>query len=133
MITAIFSLKTSLAELAAECLELFGEGARTEDCGEAYWFRRNSTRVEHGYVRIPMLPHMAVGLDYVVNDLGYVSPNADLIRIEPFGQDMVQTGTDEDGQPIIEEQLFQVGMTEPLTLEDGTVIPERPIYLGRMA
>jgi hypothetical protein len=129
--TGVFKLKTSLQALAAECLDVFGEGARREDCGELYWFMLNSSDVSNGYVRIPMKEHIAVGLDYVVNTLGYISPNADLIKIEYFGQDIVQTGEDEDGNPVYGEQLFQTG-TQDVVDEQGNVIATNNVYLGRI-
>jgi hypothetical protein len=128
MITAILKIKTSLPELAAECLSLFGEGSRLEDAGTLYWFKRNNTEPRNGYIRIPMLTHMAMGLEYVTSQ-GYVSPNAELIRIEWYGQDMVNVGTEEE--PVYEEQLFQVG-TIDITDEEGTVTGQRPEYLGRI-
>lgn len=124
--TAILKLKTTLPELAAECLALFGEGARLEDCGAVYTFKLNNTEPQNGYFRVNMAQHIAMGLDYATSQ-GYVSPNAELISIEWLGQDRVEVGTDEDGQPIIEEQPFVVGTVEN---EDGITRPE---YLTRIA
>lgn len=125
-ITVIAKLLTSLPELAQWVLDNMGEGARPDAEHDLYFFAFNSTPVQNGYIRIPCAEHIATALQWM-QDEGITSEHGEVVRIEWHGQDKVQTGTDEDGNPVIEEQLFQTGTREN---EDGTT---SPIYLGRIS
>lgn len=80
MITVILRIKTSMDELAVECLELFGEGARIGAVRDEEHFALGNTPVQEGYVRIVVAQHIAMALEYVLTE--YQSVNADLIEVE---------------------------------------------------
>jgi hypothetical protein len=128
--TAIIHIKTTLKELATECLTLLGEGANPDFDNELYAFYYNNTPVQGGYIRIPCASHIATALQWML-DTAMTSDHAEIIKVEWLGQDMVQTGIDAEGNPVIEEQLFQVGMEDILD-EQGAVVGARPVYLGRI-
>jgi hypothetical protein len=129
--TAIIKIKTSLEELVAECLALFGEGARPDFSYVEEAFSLNNTPVSNGYIRVVCAEHIATALQWML-DTGMTSEHGEIIRVEWIGQDRVVTGQDEDGNDIIEEQLFLTGYTVAQSLEDGSFIPEMPVYLGRL-
>lgn len=84
MITIVLRVKTSLHEIADECLTLFGEGSRPFADREENYFALNNTTVQNGYVRIAVAQHIAMALEYVLTE--YTSVNADLIEVEWLGQ-----------------------------------------------
>lgn len=139
MKTAILKVLTTLPELATECLLLLGEGARPEATQEEMFFSLCNTPVQNGFIRIPVADHIATALQWM-QDNNVTSEHAEIIRVEWDGQDMVPgliTMVDEEGIKTTTESLIEiplmVGQTEEQVLEDGTVIPSQPIYLGRMA
>lgn len=80
MITAILKVKTTLHDLADECMTLFGEGARPHADREEHYFAFQNTTVQEEYVRIIIAQHIAMALEYVLTE--YTSVNADLIGVE---------------------------------------------------
>jgi len=101
MITAILKLKTTMPALAAECLELFSEGARPDSNDPYYFFSLCNTEPINGYFRVIVADHIAVELQWMM-DNGKTSENAELIKVEWDGQDAdgpFQVGTDVDGNP----------------------------------
>lgn len=86
MLTAIFKLKTDLPSLAQECQELFGEGSRSAPDRVEHTFALCNTIVEEGHLRIVVAQHIALALEYVTAQ-GYVSPNAELVKLEWDGQE----------------------------------------------
>ena len=141
MITAILRIKTSLAEVIAECLATFGEGARPEFQFEEEAFAYYGTPVTpEGYVRVVVAEHIATALQWM-QDTGVTSENVEIVRVEWAGQDKVLGSIpllDDEGNPTGEteegyaEELFQTG-TQDITDEAGVVIATLPVYLGRMA
>lgn len=131
MITAIFKIKTSLKNAAQESLDTFGQGGRPEFTREEEAFSLCNTPVQNGYVRVIVAPHIAQALEYM-RGKKMTGGHADLVRIEWHGQDVVETGVDEEGNPTYEQQLFQVGEEDVLD-ENNKVIGKRPVYLGRIA
>lgn len=121
--TIVVKVLTSLQALAAEVLELMGEGARIEDCGELSWFKRNNTRIEGGFCRIVVDEHIAVALDYIKDQ--HTSPNCDLLRIEWHGQDYLM---DEDTGELV---YSPITWEETYTDEDD-VEKTRTRQLGRI-
>ena len=105
----------------AECLATFGEGARPEFQFEEEAFALYGTPVQNGYVRVVVAEHIAVALQWM-KDNAMTSENVEIIRVEWQGQDMIEF-TDDEGNTIYAEELFQTGVDE-----EGN-----PQYLGRMA
>lgn len=123
--TAIIRVKTDLPSVVQECLDIFGEGARLDYTCEEEAFSLCGTPVKFGYCRQIVAEHIAMALQYML-DTGITSEHVEIIRVEFLGQDRVVTGTDEEGNPIFEEQLFQVGEAVD---EEGN---SHQVYLGRM-
>ena len=119
-LTAILKV-TSLEAAVAECLATFGEGARPEFQFEEEAFALYGTPVQNGYVRVVVAEHIAVALQWM-KDNAMTSENVEIIRVEWQGQDMIEF-TDDEGNTIYAEELFQTGVDE-----EGN-----PQYLGRMA
>jgi len=129
--TAILKITTSLPELAQECLNLFGEGAWPDATQVESFFALNNTPPQHGYCRVIVAEHIATALQWM-QDNGVTSDHGELVRVEWLGQDRVQIGIDEDGQPIIEKQLFEIGVEEVLDEQGQTTGATRSVYLGRI-
>jgi hypothetical protein len=139
MITVILRIKTSLAEVIAECLATFGEGARPEFQFEEEAFALYGTPAQNGYVRVVVAPHIATALQWM-QDTEAVSENVEIVRVEWAGQDKVLGSIpllDDEGNPTGEteegyvEELFQTG-TQDITDEAGDVVAIIPVYLGRI-
>jgi hypothetical protein len=131
MITAILKIKTTIEQVAQEALEVFGRGGNpTAEQIEGFLGYVNTPVSGDGYVRVLIGKEFGQALEYIHENYG--SEHADLVRVEWLGQDRVVTGQDEDGNDIIEEQLFLTGYTVAQSLEDGSFIPEQPVCLGRM-
>lgn len=140
--TAIIRIKTSLEELATECLALFGEGARFEfDANgtivrqqEEMTFSLCNTPVQHGYVRVIVAEHIATALQWM-QDNGIESEHGELIRVEFHGQDRypVEQLNAETGETetVYEEHLFEIG-EQILEDEEGNYLGTIPVYLGRL-
>jgi len=128
-LTAILKV-TSLEAAVAECLATFGEGARPEFQFEEEAFALYGTPVTpEGYVRVVVAPHIAAALQFM-KDNNLTSEHVEIIRVEFNGQDMIES-TDEEGNTIYVEELFQTG-TQDITDEAGTLIATIPVYLGRI-
>jgi hypothetical protein len=119
--TAILKIKTTLADAAQECLALFNEGARLDASFAEETFALYNTPLQDGYVRVVVAEHIAVALQWM-KDNAMTSENVEIIRVEWQGQDMIEF-TDDEGNTIYAEELFQTGVDE-----EGN-----PQYLGRMA
>ena len=124
MKTIIVKILTAMPELAQEALDLFNGGRPEAEQVENFTVR-NNTPVSNGYCRIVVTDQTAQAMEQMLAD-GYVSPNAEIVRIEHHGQDMV-----DDGQGGYTEELFQTG-EQDITDEQGAVIGTRPAYLGRI-
>jgi hypothetical protein len=130
-ITAIIKILTTIEQASQETLDVLGEGGNPEAEQPEAFFSLNNTLQGGPYCRVIVAPHIAAALQYML-DAGVTSEHVEVIRIEWQGQDMVQTGVDEYGNPIIDYTPFQVG-TEDITDEDGNVLSTNPVLLGRMA
>jgi hypothetical protein len=112
MITAILKIKTTIEQVAQEALEVFGRGGNpTAEQIEGFLGYVNTPIQGDGYVRVLIGTEFGQALEYIHENYG--SPNADLVRVEWLGQDIV-------GE---EEQLFQTSIDE-----EGN-----PVYLGRIS
>lgn len=137
-ITSIEKLKPPYDETPEDAVDLlaefvnetYGEGGLPGDPVFENRLGYVNTPVSHGYIRTRIGKAYGMALEYVEAQGG--SPIAELIRVEWQGQDMVQTGTDADGNAIYEQQLFQTG-TQDVLDEHGTVIDTVPVYLPRCA
>jgi hypothetical protein len=156
MITAIIKILTTIEQAAQECLDQLGEGARPDAEQIESFFALNNTPVAGQYCRVVVAPHIATALQYML-DSGITSEHVEIIRVEWMGQDMTEVEVDdyevtlEDGSTMIVHDLeehpdavatgsksiliertpFQVG-TQDVTDEEGNVIDQQPVYLGRM-
>lgn len=129
-LTAVIQVKTTIEQVAQECLELFGEGANPESEIQEMFFKLCNTPVSHGYCRPYVAEHIATALQYLIDNDQAETDNAKIIKVEWHGQDMIESA-DEEGNPTYVQELFQVGTTEPVELEDGSMSEARPVHLGR--
>jgi hypothetical protein len=129
-VTAILLLKPPYGEdpatavdlLAAWSNSVYGEGGLPGDSVFENRLGVANSRVYNSYIRTRIGTAYGVALEYVEAQGG--SEIAELVRVEWYGQDMVDTGeVDEDGNAIIERQPF-------LT---GTDANGNPVYLPRFA
>ena len=127
--TAILKIKTTLADAAQECLALFNEGARLDASFAEETFALYNTPLQDGYCRVVVAEHIAAALQWL-KDTEAVSENVEIVRVEWHGQDMIES-TDEEGNTIYAEELFQTG-TQDITDEAGNVVAIIPVYLGRI-
>jgi hypothetical protein len=138
--TVIVKIKTTMEQAAQECLDQLGEGANPDATQVEAFFALNNTPDAGGYCRVVVAEHIAIALQYMF-DSGIESEHVEIIRVEWAGQDKVAVEKpilDDEGndtgetETVYETQLFQVG-TEDVTDEQGNIIDQRPVYLGRMA
>ena len=127
--TAILKIKTTLADVAQECLALFNEGARLDASFAEETFALYNTPLQDGYCRVVVAEHIAAALQWL-KDTEAVSENVEIVRVEWHGQDMIES-TDEEGNTIYIEELFQTG-THSILDDEGTLIATIPVYLGRI-
>jgi hypothetical protein len=129
--TAIIRIKTDIDQAIAETLAQLGEGANPEYQQIETVFSLNNTPIVNGYVRVVVAERIAQALQQML-DAGVISEHIEVVRIEWHGQDMVDAGTDEDGQPVYGRVPFQADVENVLD-EDGLPTGEmRPVYLGRI-
>ena len=127
--TAILKIKTTLADAAQECLALFNEGARLDASFAEETFALYNTPLQDGYCRVVVAEHIAAALQWL-KDTEAVSENVEIVRVEWHGQDMIES-TDEEGNTIYIEELFQTG-THSILDDEGILIATIPVYLGRI-
>lgn len=128
--TVIIKVKTTIEQVAEEADNLFKGGNPLATQVESF-FILNNTPVQNGYCRIVVTKETAELMQKMLA-AGYVSEHAEVIKVEWNGQDIVQNGVDESGNPVYEEQMFKVGEQE-IKDESGNVIGVYPVYLGRMS
>jgi hypothetical protein len=80
VITIIAHIKTDIDAVVLETQELFGEGSRVDAVRMEEHFALGNTPLEEAHMRIVVLPHIAMALDYLQSV--YTSPNVDLVKIE---------------------------------------------------
>lgn len=117
-ITIILQIKTDLPTVAALCLNMLGEGADPTATRTIDFFKRNSSELQDGYIRVAVEDYLIPPLEQMFVAVGGETPDVKLITVEHGGQTRFVTGVDIDGN---EQVLGCVGMI-PIDAESWETI-----------